>query len=209
MNRPLLALVALLAMSTTALAGPYGYYPGRQYAPPIQGARPAADPAQIVRRGIGLLRQYMAKPGKKDPAEVEAFLDAKITQFFDFPYMARWAGGAAYRKMNDAQRERLAEKLKGLFFAALARNLGGFAGGVPPRVNVYPIRSRGYNREVTARARVVRGNGRVVKLDFRFYRGPKGWRIFDVTANGTSAVVYFRKYFNQLLRQRGVKALYD
>ena len=45
--------------------------------------------------------------------------------------------------------------------------------------------------------RISKQNGYPVKLEFRFYKGAQGWKIFDVVANRTSAVVYYRRYFNQ------------
>jgi phospholipid transport system substrate-binding protein len=36
------------------------------------------------------------------------------------------------------------------------------------------------------------------RLDFRLYRASQQWRVFDVAANGQSAIVHFRR---QLMRQ--------
>ena len=37
------------------------------------------------------------------------------------------------------------------------------------------------------------------KLEFRFYKSTDGWKIFDVKAEGNSAVVYYRKQFREML----------
>ncbi|RKZ36806.1 MAG: ABC transporter substrate-binding protein, partial [Gammaproteobacteria bacterium] len=42
---------------------------------------------------------------------------------------------------------------------------------------------------------------------FRFYRSPRGWRIFDVSANGASAVTFYRQYFSRQVRRFGLQAL--
>ena len=36
------------------------------------------------------------------------------------------------------------------------------------------------------------------RLNFRFYWNDQGWRIFDVSANGASAVAYYRSYFGEM-----------
>jgi phospholipid transport system substrate-binding protein len=38
------------------------------------------------------------------------------------------------------------------------------------------------------------------KLEFRMYRGKDGWKVYDVVANGRSAVAFYR---NELNRQQG------
>ncbi|MEW8429523.1 MAG: ABC transporter substrate-binding protein [Candidatus Thiodiazotropha sp.] len=41
-------------------------------------------------------------------------------------------------------------------------------------------------------------------MDFRFYRSEAGWKVFDVSANGNSAVAYYRRHFaNQREAQGG------
>ncbi len=50
----------------------------------------------------------------------------------------------------------------------------------------------------------VRGaQGMPSELDFRLYRGNDGWKVFDVVANGSSAVVYYRDYFRNAFRRGG------
>jgi phospholipid transport system substrate-binding protein len=39
--------------------------------------------------------------------------------------------------------------------------------------------------------------GYPARMDFRFYRSGKGWKVYDVMANGQSAVVHYRNQFRQ------------
>lgn len=218
MNKTLVAVTASLAfMAGTAHAQPYGGgypgamgypgalgypgsgYPGGQAYPAEAGVEEALSPAVILRQGIDRLKGFLAR-GAADPADVQAFLDQEIAPYFDFAYMSQWAGGPLYRQMDEAQKAEFAANLKQLFFAALARNLGTFS-TTAPRIDIFPARVRPYSREVTVNARVMRDRGQVVNLQFRFYRGDEGWKVFDVTANGTSAVAYYRRYFNAMARQ--------
>jgi phospholipid transport system substrate-binding protein len=42
---------------------------------------------------------------------------------------------------------------------------------------------------------ILQASGYPANLDFRFYRGKTGWKVFDVAANGSSALTYYRQYF--------------
>jgi phospholipid transport system substrate-binding protein len=182
-----------------------GVYPGAQ-APATPDA-PAAAPDQILRSGLDRLEGFLAR-GRASPEETKAFLEKEISPYFDFDYMARWAGGSLYAQMDDAQKAQFAHKLEGLFFSALARNLGAYV-EPKPTVEIFPARAKGYGREVTVTARVTpQGKASVmpVRLDFRFYPSRNGWRIFDVTANGTSAVAYYRSFFNEVARRGSIEA---
>lgn len=224
MKRTWLAALAVVAASAaSAQTNPYPYrHPGAYpppYAMPQQMAPQmrypqqapvdfaAADPDDILRQGVDRLKGFLARGGAANADEVRAFLDQEISPFFDFDYMARWAGGPIYMQMNEEERADFAAKLKGLFFAALARNLGTYAEPTPA-IDIFPARAKGYGREVTVTARVTpQGPGALpVRLDFRFYPSRAGWKIFDVTANGTSAVTYYRNYFREVARRGSIEA---
>jgi phospholipid transport system substrate-binding protein len=42
---------------------------------------------------------------------------------------------------------------------------------------------------------ILRAGAYPTRIDFRFYRGESGWKIFDVSANGSSALAFYRQYF--------------
>jgi phospholipid transport system substrate-binding protein len=44
---------------------------------------------------------------------------------------------------------------------------------------------------------ILQASGYPASIDFRFYQSNEGWKIFDVTANGNSALAYYRQYFNR------------
>ena len=207
MKRIWLASVALICLYTAGAhaAAPY-YYPGYGMRPstPPSAAPIQAAPDQIVRQGIDRLKGFLSR-GSASPAQIRSFLDEQISPYFDFDYMAKWAGGETYRQMNDEQRRLFAQKLKGMFFSALARNLGTYA-KTEPRIDISRPRRRQRSNEVDVMTRVTPPRGYPTNLVFRFYRSRDGWRIFDVTANGTSAVAYYRKYFRQVARRGAIEA---
>ena len=200
-----LPIAILFGFGAAAQAQP-PFMPGPMHGP--YSAQPRVNPGEqavaTLREGMRELLDFLGKKEKPNKLQLAAFLDSSIAPYFDFDYMAKWAGGSLYERMDEQQRSLFAQKLKGLFFSALARNLGTYS-NTAPRIDVSRPRTRG-QREMDVRARVYAEHGYPVSLTFRFYRGKAGWKVFDVTANGTSAVAYYRKHFNQVARRGAIEA---
>lgn len=207
MNKPLMAAgAALMLIATTVQAQPHGggYYPYARgpsgMGPPPQASAPSQvdAPEQILHQGLDRMKRFLSQ-GVSDPQQILAFLDKEIAPYFDFDLMARWILGRDYYRMEDAEKSQFTQRLKVMFFTALSKNLKSFS-NPPPRIDIFGSRARRDARRVTVGA-LVRGGTmyeRPVRLQFRFYRGDSGWKVFDVTANGVSAVAYYRQHFNQL-----------
>jgi len=145
----------------------------------------------VLKRGIDQLIDFMGGPQARSPEAVSRFLQQQIAPYFDFAYMARWAAGPAYRKMTEAQREAMAEKIKRLLLGTLAKRLSGYDGQ-----GMQLFYSRRVSRnESKVTVGVMGREGYPAKLVFRLYRGKAGWKVFDVSANGNSALVYYRQHF--------------
>jgi len=198
--RFLVALGFLIGMSGIASAQPY-YQPGQS---PYGHSRQEAgsSPAVILEQGLQRLIRFVDRKERPDQQQIAAFLEQKIAPYFDFNYMARWAGGKMWRRMNQEQRDRLEKELEQTFLATLTRRLTSY-GGQQVRV----LRSkRGRANEVTVGAAVMNPRGYPARLDFRFYRVDDGWKVFDVSANGSSALVHYRNHFKRQMRQQPRRA---
>ena len=194
MKLSLAVATAFLALGVSAaVAVPYTHQ--RQHA---AYAQQKVGPTQVLQQGVGKLVAFMGQPDRPDAARIQAFLDSEIAPYFDFEYMARWIAGSRYRSMSDPQREQLKDRLEAMFLGALAKRLGCFSN---QQVRVLRAR-RGQGNEVTVGVGILQPGGYPAKMDFRFYRSVDGWKVFDVTANGSSALVYYRQQFNRSLRQR-------
>lgn len=194
-------LTLWLVAVTSASAQTGSTYPSVPAYPSDNG-----EPAQLLDQGIEKLTRFLANRSNPTAAELRDFLETDIARYFDFNYMSRWAAGPYYRRMNDIERHALAMKLMELFLDALARNLGAFWRPLP-YIEIYPANPGRSPEEVTVRVRVIPLDGQDLLLDFRYFRSPLGWKIYDVAANGASAVVFYRTYFSRLLRQHGPQAL--
>ncbi len=206
--------VLLCALAVTAQANPYYYGSGQQrgYSGERQqqggqqqyGAQqwdqsaPAEpQPDDILRQGMNRLQGFLSRGGAPSEEDAKAFLYREIAPFFDFQYMAQWAGGRLLNGMSEQEQMEFGRKLSVMFLDALATNLGAYA-NTTPRIDIYRSRGKPGSGEVVVPVLVSSQRGRQVRMKFRFYRAANGWKIFDVIANGSSAVAYYRGYFNKM-----------
>jgi phospholipid transport system substrate-binding protein len=187
MKTHLLAAVLILftTVFTTANAAPY-----------YGTAAQAGTPPALLKEGIGKLTTFINSGQAANREQAMGYLKSEITPYFDFAYMTRWAAGPAWRKMDARQRSAMQSQLTQSFLTTLAQKLGTYSN--QPIRYVTPRGRSG--EEVTVSAWIMQPSGHPTKLDFRFYRGSSGWKIFDVKAGGNSAVVYYRKQFRDSLR---------
>lgn len=193
--RIVLGLVLIAAFPVAeALAAP-----GR-YAQPPAGHQ-VTGPGTVLKEGIARLSEYLQQ-GSRNDAALEQFLQNEVAPYFDFSYMARWVAGPRYRYMNTAQRDQLQAQLQSMFLGAMAQKLARYQHGY-----VRYLRPRANSRtgEVTLGIQAYQQNGLVTRLDFRLYHGAEGWKVFDVSANGQSALVYYRQQFNQTMQSPGYR----
>ncbi len=197
----LVSLISLISFNAQAQMPGYGYSQPYAYYPNYQ----QQSPAQLLEMGVKVLQDYL-KSGKIDnQSKVIDFLDSQMAQFFDFEQMSQWAAGFHYNRMNSAQKYIFQSNLKKMFFSAFARIVSAY-GDAQPRIEFLPARRQGYD-QVLVTARVIPANSYPIRIDFHFMQGPSGWKIYDVGTNGSSAVAYYRAYFNNLIRSRGFNAL--
>lgn len=166
------------------------------------------QPGEIVTLGVQRLSAFLSATDPPSAGDIRAFLDREIASDFDFAYMTKWAVGPYYRRMRPEQRSAVASHLTNTFLTALARNLGSFATPAPD-IEVLPASQGRTKSEVAVLAHVTLNSSSIIALEFRFYWSPEGWKIFDVAANGTSAVGYYRRYYTETLRRRGPDAFIE
>ena len=165
-----------------------------------------ASPDQLIRQGVDRLVGFLMGSPDAGAAAVRRFVELEIAPYFDFGYMAQWAAGPLHHRLDARQRGMLAVKLRGLFLDALSRHLGALDRPLP-RVDVFPARPGRTMSEARVYARVLPERRPPVRLEFRFYWAGQGWKVYDVAANGASAVGFYRRYFSNALRRHGPDAV--
>ncbi len=163
-----------------------------------------SEPARVLRSGIEMLTGYLDHKTNRNPAQLMRYLEEEIAPYFDFERMAYWTAGPLNRHLSPDQRIRLREMLKARFLNAMAEQLAQYRYG-----RIQYLRPRGNVRrgDVTLGVRVFSRYQPAVQIDFRFYQSEAGWRVYDVIANGVSAVGYYRNEFSGIARRYGIQGL--
>ncbi len=185
----------LLFMWLPLVAQAVNYYPPQE----TSGLE---EPARVLRAGVEALTGYLGNNQGVPPEQLRAFLEQEIVPYFDFNRMAFWAAGSVNRQLNPEQRHKLTAMLKERFLQAMAEQLSGYK-----HSRIQYLRPRGNPRRgnVTLGVRVFGAESYPVQIDFKLYRGKNGWKVYDVVANGVSAVNHYRNEFSQLVGRYGVQ----
>lgn len=179
MRRTALALVATLALLFNA----------------VSNAAPPSGPESIVRLGVDALRNFGAEGGTREQAL--ALLKEKIAPLFDFDYMTDYTLGPLASQLKAGKREMVKNSIREHFLTTLAGTLTNVRGRVP-EFTVRATRARG-THEAVVHGVLSLVNGPTLPLSFRFYLGENGWRVFDVVALNSSALLYYRQMMRQQL----------
>jgi ABC-type transporter MlaC component len=188
-----MAFALCLAAASSTASAQMGPHYGMPY--PAQPQVEVKNPAETLKEGMGKLVGYLTqneKPGK----ELQAFLAREIVPYFDFKRMTYWAAGPMLRRMDEYERAQLLERIRSNFLATLASRLASYSKQKADVVNVRPAK-----RDVAVvTVAIANPEGFPARLDFRMHHSGKGWRIFDVVANGSSAVMYYRRTLMKKMR---------
>jgi phospholipid transport system substrate-binding protein len=202
-----LLLSTCLFCAATALQAQPGYMPPMGYAnapmPPARMAPPQRpvsevdEAAQVLKAGLTKLTGFFGQNNRPGPEQIAAFLDKEIAPYFDFTYMAQWAAGSSANRMTDQQKAALETDIKTRFLTTMAQKLTNFNNQtvtyLPPR----QIR----RDQVELSISIGNRGSYPARLDFRMYKSEQGWKVFDVSANGSSALMYYRQYYRQQMQR--------
>ena len=160
---------------------------------------PTADPAYIIQTTLSKITTFSSNSNKVNPIKLRGFIENEIIPHFDFNNMSHWITGRYANNMTDSDKSDFQRSLRETFLSSLAKHLGSFD-AMNTRIRFYPARYRSSN-EAFVSTSIYRPNTLPVRLDFRMKRESKDWKIIDIKANGSSAVLYYRRHFVSQLRQ--------
>ncbi len=159
----------------------------------------ANDPAFVIQTTLKKITTFSSNSDKASPVQLRSFIEQEIIPHFDFNNMAHWITGRYASTMTEEDKIDFKRSLRETFLSSLARHLGSFDAD-NTRFRFYPARYRG-PAEAFVSTTVYRPDTPPVRLDFRMRRDNNDWKIIDVKANGSSAVLYYRRHFMSQLRQ--------
>lgn len=157
------------------------------------------DPAYVIKITLDKITTFSSNSDKVNPVQLRGFIEKQIIPHFDFNNMSHWITGRYANNMSDEEKDDFQRNLRETFLSSLSKHLGSFD-AKNTRVRFYPARYRGPS-EAFVSTSVYRPDTLPVRLDFRMKREGDEWKIIDVKANGSSAVLYYRRHFMSQLRQ--------
>ena len=157
------------------------------------------DPVTELKQAVTDLEKFIKGKDAAHPGMLKAYMEKKIFPHFDFDAMSEWITGPYARYMSSADKRKFQTKLQETFLTSLVQHMGGFD---PASTTLRYDRTRFRNRgdEAVVKLKVLRKDQPPARLEFGMQRTDGKWRIVDVKANGTSAVLYYRRHFMAELR---------
>lgn len=157
------------------------------------------DPAYVIHTALDKITTFSSNSDKVNPVKLRGFIEHEIIPHFDFDNMSHWITGRYASNMSDNDKADFQRNLRETFLSSLSKHLGSFD-AKNTRVKFFPARYRGPEESFVSTS-IYRPDAPSVRLDFRMRRNADNWKIIDVKANGSSAVLYYRRHFISQLRQ--------
>jgi phospholipid transport system substrate-binding protein len=193
----------ILLGSSLAIANPAQQSQVQQ---PQKQTEQKPTPADIFKEGIYQLQKFMRSDQMNDEKARDAFISQQIQPKFDLQKMAKLVAGKHYRHMSPEQKTTFTNKLGQMFFRGFTDHLVS-ASGEQPKIRLLKKRINKDEQLIDVLARALYPDGKSTRLVFRFANSAQGWRVYDVSADGSSAVLYYRQHFTQLAKQLGPEAM--
>jgi len=194
MKLPYWLLAATLFAGGVQALPHYGPGPAPYMSAPTAAPR-AGNPAAAVRAGMDKLLDFIGGAEKPSPKVLVQFLNNEIAPFFDFEYMARSAGGRLFERLSADKQRAMVNDMKRTFLTKMAEKLSAYN---KQQIRIQSPRAGDDGRTARVTVAILNPRSYPSRLDFRLYRARHQWRVFDVAANGQSAIVHYRR---QLMRQ--------
>ncbi|MEN8803210.1 MAG: ABC transporter substrate-binding protein [Thiogranum sp.] len=181
----LLLGIVLVAPSASAYFSEPGYVPLRRSLP---------SAIDLMETSLYWMQDMAGVDDPRDPAAIIALMEDQAARFFDFAYMAYLVAGPQYSRLNVLDRSHFQNRIRDRVFSMLAKRMGMLDVRMPSFRPVIPRRKGSYT--VVAGGEFYHRGGPHIRLLFHFYRSSKGWRIYDVSSNGVSAVAELRRHYS-------------
>lgn len=158
----------------------------------------STDPAYVIHTALAKITTFSSNSDKVNATNLRGFIENEIIPHFDFNNMSHWITGRYSRDMTEQDKSDFQRSLRETFLSSLAKHLGSFD-AKNTRIRFFPARYRGA-AEAFVSTTIHRPDTPSVRLDFRMKQNSNDWKIIDVKANGSSAVLYYRRHFISQLR---------
>ncbi|CDY77576.1 Uncharacterized ABC transporter, auxiliary component YrbC [Caballeronia glathei] len=134
---------------------------------------------------------------------ITELVNEKILPYIDFNRTTRLVMGRYWNSATPKQREEITAQFKLLLIRTYS---GALAQVRDQEVTYQPFRASPADTDVVVRSTII-NNGSPVELDYRLYKTPQGWRVYDINILGAWLVQVYKQQFADLIAQQGIDGL--
>ncbi|WP_027820784.1 MlaC/ttg2D family ABC transporter substrate-binding protein [Paraburkholderia bannensis] len=139
-----------------------------------------------------------------DIARIRGIVDRDILPYVDFRRTTQLSMGRHWRTATPAQQQQVMEQFQLLLIHLYA---GALAQLKPDQQIEYaPMRNAPTDTDVVVRTQA-QTSSNPVEIDYRLYKTPQGWRLYDLNVLGAWLIQTYRAQFNEKIQQGGVDGL--
>ena len=134
---------------------------------------------------------------------ITQLVNEKILPYMDFTRTTRLVMGRNWNTATPQQQKDIVEQFKMLLIRTYS---GALAQVRDQEVQYKPFRADPSDTDVVVRS-VVLNNGSPIELDYRLYKTPQGWKVYDINVLGAWLIQAYQQQFNEQIQQHGVDGL--
>jgi len=134
---------------------------------------------------------------------ITELVNEKILPYTDFTRTTRLVMGRNWNSATPQQQKQIVEQFKMLLIRTYS---GALAQVRDQQVQYKPFRASPDDTDVVVRS-VVINNGSPIQLDYRLYKTPQGWKVYDINVLGAWLIQAYQQQFSEQISQHGVDGL--
>ncbi len=186
----LTGLTGLMAQSATAAPQP------------VDQTDPQALIKTATQQVLDEVRSQAIAPD--DIPRIRGIVDRDILPYVDFRRTTQLSMGPHWRTATPEQQQQVMQQFQLLLIHLYA---GALAQLKPDQQIEYaPMRNAATDTDVVVRT-LAQTSGKPVEIDYRLYKTPQGWRLYDLNVLGAWLIQTYRAQFNEKIQQGGVDGL--
>jgi phospholipid transport system substrate-binding protein len=139
-----------------------------------------------------------------DIARIRSIVDRDILPYVDFRRTTRLSMGRYWRTATPAQQEQLVAQFQLLLIHLYS---GALAQLTPDQqIEYLPMRNSPEDTDAVVRT-LAQTSGKPVEIDYRLYKTPQGWRLYDLNVLGAWLIQAYRAQFSDKIQEGGIDGL--
>ncbi len=148
------------------------------------------------------VRTQSIKPG--DIGRITDIVNRDILPYTDFRRTTQLVMGRNWRAATPDQRDKVVEQFKMLLIRTYSGAIAQLK--ADQQIQYLPFRADPGATDVVVRT-LASNNGQPVQIDYRLYKTPQGWRVYDLNVLGAWLIQTYQQQFNEKIQQSGVDGL--